>query len=77
MKVLKSFSGTGLREVTELTFTGGFTLGRWVFCYGEERMEISTSGFDCKGRKLVPGGDNCLFSETTNPLELRLVCLMV
>jgi hypothetical protein len=26
--------------------TGGFTLGGWMFGYGDESMDISASGFD-------------------------------
>jgi len=64
---LKSFSGTGLRDVTELAFTGGFALGSY----------ISASGFDCQDRELVLGRDNRLLSETTKPMVLRLVCSKV
>ena len=35
--------------------TGGFTLGGWMFGYGDESMNISASGFDGKDRELVLG----------------------
>ncbi len=35
--------------------TGGFTLGGWMFGYGDESMDISASGFDGKGREVVLG----------------------
>ncbi len=35
--------------------TGGFTLGGWTFNYWDEAMDISTAGFDSKGRELVLG----------------------
>lgn len=35
--------------------TGGFTLGGWMFGYGDESMDISTAGFDGKDRELVLG----------------------
>ena len=35
--------------------TGGFTLGGWMFSYGDESMDISASGFDGKDRELVLG----------------------
>ncbi|MCA1695203.1 MAG: dihydrofolate reductase family protein [Actinobacteria bacterium] len=35
--------------------TGGFTLGGWMFGYGDEGMDISASGFDGKDRELVLG----------------------
>ena len=35
--------------------TGGFTLGGWMFGYGDESMDISASGFDGKNRELVLG----------------------
>ncbi len=35
--------------------TGGFTLGGWMFAYGDESMDISASGFDGKDRELVLG----------------------
>ena len=35
--------------------TGGFTLGGWLFGYGDESMDISASGFDGKDRELVLG----------------------
>ncbi|MCC5811775.1 MAG: dihydrofolate reductase family protein [Ectothiorhodospiraceae bacterium] len=35
--------------------TGGFTLGGWMFRYGDESMDISASGFDGKDRELVLG----------------------
>ena len=35
--------------------TGGFTLGGWMFSYGDEGMDLSTAGFDGKDRDLVLG----------------------
>ena len=35
--------------------TGGFTLGGWMFNYADESADISTAGFDGKGRELVLG----------------------
>lgn len=35
--------------------TGGFTLGGWMFPYGDESLDFSTSGFDGKDRELVLG----------------------
>jgi len=35
--------------------TGGFTLGGWMFGYGDEGMDISAAGFDGKDRELVLG----------------------
>jgi len=35
--------------------TGGFTLGGWMFGYGDESMDISASGFDGKNREVVLG----------------------
>jgi dihydrofolate reductase len=35
--------------------TGGFTLGGWMFGYGNESMDISSAGFDGKDRELVLG----------------------
>ena len=35
--------------------TGGFTLGGWMFGYGDESMDISAAGFDGKDRELVLG----------------------
>jgi dihydrofolate reductase len=35
--------------------TGGFTLGGWMFGYGDESMDISASGFDGKEREFVLG----------------------
>lgn len=35
--------------------TGGFTLGGWMFAYGDESMDISASGFDGKDREVVLG----------------------
>ncbi|MDW7772643.1 MAG: dihydrofolate reductase family protein [Desulfobulbaceae bacterium] len=34
---------------------GGFTLGGWMFGYGDESMDISASGFDGKDREVVLG----------------------
>lgn len=35
--------------------TGNFTLGGWVFAYGDPEMDISDAGFDGKNRELVLG----------------------
>ena len=35
--------------------TGGFTLGGWMFAFGDEGMDISAAGFDGKDRELVLG----------------------
>jgi len=35
--------------------TGGFSLGGWMFAYGDEVMDLSASGFDGKDRELVLG----------------------
>lgn len=35
--------------------TGGFTLGGWMFGYGDESMDISAAGFDGKDRELLLG----------------------
>jgi dihydrofolate reductase len=35
--------------------TGGFSLGGWMFNYGDEGMDISGWGFDAKDRELVLG----------------------
>jgi dihydrofolate reductase len=35
--------------------TGGFTLGGWMFDYGDESMDLSSAGFDGKDRELVLG----------------------
>ena len=35
--------------------TGGFTLGGWMFAYGDDSTDISAAGFDGKGRELVLG----------------------
>ena len=35
--------------------TGGFTLGGWMFGYGDEGMDISASGFDGNNREVVLG----------------------
>ena len=35
--------------------TGGFTLGGWMFRYGDDSMDISAAGFDGKDRELVLG----------------------
>ena len=35
--------------------TGGFTLGGWMFDYGDETTDISAAGFDGKGRELLLG----------------------
>ena len=35
--------------------TGGFTLGGWMFAYGDESMDFSASGFDGKNREVVLG----------------------
>jgi dihydrofolate reductase len=35
--------------------TGGFTLGGWMFGYGDESMDISASGFDGMDREVVLG----------------------
>ena len=35
--------------------TGDFTLGGWVFAFGDPEMDISTAGFDGKERELVLG----------------------
>ena len=35
--------------------TGGFTLGGWMFSYGDESMDLSGSGFDGKDCELVLG----------------------
>ena len=35
--------------------TGGFALGGWTFNYWDEAVDISTAGFDGKGRELVLG----------------------
>ncbi len=35
--------------------TGGFTLGGWMFAYGDDSVDISASGFDGKDRDLVLG----------------------
>jgi dihydrofolate reductase len=35
--------------------TGGFTLGGWMFSYGDEGMDLSAAGFDGKDRELVLG----------------------
>lgn len=35
---------------------GGFTLGGWMFGYGDESMDISSAGFDGKGRELITYG---------------------
>ena len=52
--------------------TGGFTLGGWMFGYGDESMDISASGFDGKDRDLVLGRGKRLFGETAKPSALRL-----
>ena len=35
--------------------TNGFTLGGWMFNYGDEGMDLSAAGFDGKDRELVLG----------------------
>ena len=35
--------------------TGGFTLGGWMFDYGDDTTDISAAGFDGKDRELVLG----------------------
>jgi dihydrofolate reductase len=35
--------------------TGGFTLGGWMFDYGDDSTDISAAGFDGKDRELVLG----------------------
>ena len=35
--------------------TGGFTLGGWMFDYGDESMDFSAAGFDGKDRDLLLG----------------------
>jgi len=35
--------------------TGGFTLGGWMWGYGDDSMDMSASGFDGKDRELVLG----------------------
>src|SRR4051795_6849729 len=35
--------------------TGNFTLGGWLFAFGDAGMDLSASGFDGKGRELVLG----------------------
>jgi len=35
--------------------TGNFTLGGWLFAFGDEGMDISAAGFDGKDRELVLG----------------------
>ena len=35
--------------------TGNFTLGGWLFAFGDEGMDISSAGFDGKDRELVLG----------------------
>ncbi len=35
--------------------TGNFTLGGWMFAFGDEGMDISEAGFDGKDRELVLG----------------------
>jgi dihydrofolate reductase len=35
--------------------TGSFTLGGWMFSYGDEGMDLSAAGFDGKDRELVLG----------------------
>ena len=35
--------------------TGGFTLGGWMFNYGDESMDLSAAGFDGKDRELLLG----------------------
>lgn len=35
--------------------TGDFTLGGWMFGYGDESMDLSSAGFDGKNRELVLG----------------------
>lgn len=35
--------------------TGGFTLGGWMFSFGDDSMDFSASGFDGKDRELVLG----------------------
>jgi dihydrofolate reductase len=35
--------------------TGGFTLGGWMFPYGDDSVDISEAGFDGKDRELVLG----------------------
>jgi dihydrofolate reductase len=35
--------------------TGGFTLGGWMFAYGDDSMDLSAAGFDGKDRELVLG----------------------
>jgi len=35
--------------------TGGFTLGGWMWRYGDDSMDMSASGFDGKDRELVLG----------------------
>lgn len=35
--------------------TGGFTLGGWMFAYGDESLDFSGSGFDGKDREVVLG----------------------
>lgn len=35
--------------------TGGFSLGGWMFDYGDDSMDISEAGFDAKGRELLLG----------------------
>src|ERR1700754_1413679 len=35
--------------------TGNFTLGGWMFAFGDEGMDLSAAGFDGKDRELVLG----------------------
>lgn len=35
--------------------TNGFTLGGWMFPYGDDSMDLSTAGFDGKDRELLLG----------------------
>src|SRR4029453_18164623 len=45
--------------------TGGFTLGGWMFGYGDESMDISASGFDGKDRELCSGAGRIRYSKRT------------
>jgi dihydrofolate reductase len=49
--------------------TGGFSLGGWMFGYGDESMDISASGFDGKDRELVLGRRTYQIFETYWPYQ--------
>ena len=50
--------------------TGNFTLGGWLFAFGDAGMDLSAAGFDGKNRELVLGRKTYETTKYSRPIGL-------